>query len=896
MWARVYSLVLLGVFSFSFLALVVPHKALAAGEKYEWVDKITINVSGGRYQSGFQLKKLSSDFTIAGSGIAYDTSGCQLSVSLTVGSDPGKGTVEVSAPLAGAIGGNACSSDILSQYDKNVSIANPANATKAPVVTGPTEVDSKKITVVSVVPSDQNFPASKDTITLHKGQQSGKIVDRKTTSTDFTSGTQKGFTVGFDNLTAGDTYTACSSVLNKCTTFVKQPSSASDRVTISGQGITKEQAARTCESQGGSLAWMLCPVLVLLDNGIDFLSNSVESLLLVDASKYNDPSIVQTWRVMRNVALLLLVPMMLLMVIGTALEFGPFDAYTVRKALPRMLFAVVFITLSLYITQFLVNVSNVVGTGVQGIVLSATDSPKSLADTYSAAGGALFSTIAAGGAIGGGAYVVLSAGAGSGIGALLGLLGSLALVTFVALLIAYLVLVIRELLIIVLIIAAPLAILVWIFPDNDKMWKIWKSTFTALLMMFPLIMLLIASGKLFANIIGDTENSFTAFFLKIIAYVGPFFFIPATFKYGLGAFSSLAGAINDRGRGIFDRQRKRRAEIRQRLHENNMTGRSWLGSGKTGSTYRRVATGSFGPTKRARGKFQANELAIRARAAEEAIKMDNGRAFADDNATAAALYATSANDFIRRYIDNGGGDETDARRALSALEIGSGSRVGSGTMRAAAFRARAASSKGYAAGAEGIQELYQDAAALEKAGILARGDAAQAIKSNKARADQSGAGYGEVFAGLAKANAGTFSQTDANLLLRQALDGSRAGDIVAGHTDAVKALAPVMLERLEEAFNSGNNIEINRQLAEIAGRYDAMAQISPNSARVMAKQVLSMPAGATGTTVQDAIEKARSNPDFVTMRREYGSAERAAAAQAAAQPAPEQPGGPPGAI
>jgi hypothetical protein len=577
-WARILPLVLLGLFSFSFLTLLLtPGKVLAAGETYQWVDKITITASGGRFKEATQLTKLSDSFTVAGRGFAIDTSGCQVGISITPNaSDPSKGVVDASLP-AGAFG-SGCSSDILAQYTKNVTISNTGNAGKTPTSTEGTGVDSKKITVVAVVPSDQSFPGARDTIVLHKGQESGKVIERKTATTEFTAGTQKGFSVDFNNLSPGDTYTVCSNVLKKCTTFVKQPSSAATRITISGEGISKEDAARTCESEGGSLAWMLCPVLVLLDNGINFLTNGIESLLEVDESKYNDPSLVQTWRVLRNIALLLLIPMMLLMVIGTALEFGPFDAYTVKKALPRMFLAVLFITLSLFITQFFLNVSNVVGRGIEGLVLSASNSPDSLADSYSAAGGLLFSTVVAGGAAGGIAIV----GAVGATGALLSMLGSLALVTFVGLLIGYLVLVIRELLILVLMIAAPLAILVWVFPDNDKLWKIWKTTFIALLMMFPIIMLLISSGKLFANVIGDSQNSFTAFFLKIIAYVAPFFFIPATFKYGLGAFSSVAGVMNDRSRGLFDRQRKKRAErgafIRQKVGANTVARRADLTS------------------------------------------------------------------------------------------------------------------------------------------------------------------------------------------------------------------------------------------------------------------------------------------------------------------------------
>lgn len=362
-----------------------------------------------------------------------------------------------------------------------------------------------------------------------------------------------------------------------------------------GQETTQIDPAATtldkesCESLGNPLSWILCPGLALLDGGIYLLTQGIESLLNVDESKYNNDSLVQIWQVMRNIALLILVPMMLLMVIGTALEFGPFDAYTVKKALPRMVLAVMFITLSLPITQFFINVSNVVGVGIQGLVLSASDSPSSLLELYDVGEATGLTGLVVGGAI-----------VAGGTGAItLGVIASLGLVAFVTLLIGFLVLIVRELLILVLMVVAPLAILVWIFPANDKLWKIWKTTFIALLMMFPLIMLLISSGKVFAGIIGDVQGSFTALFLKIIVLIAPFFFIPATFKYGLGVFGNIAGIINDRSRGLFDRQRKFREGSRANASARAKAGQRFAGGNKDnwrGKLNRGIAGGVNAPS------------------------------------------------------------------------------------------------------------------------------------------------------------------------------------------------------------------------------------------------------------------------------------------------------------
>ena len=62
----------------------------------------------------------------------------------------------------------------------------------------------------------------------------------------------------------------------------------------------------------------------------------------------------------------------------------------------------------------------------------------------------------------------------------------------------------RQLLILVLVLFAPLAILSWIFPGNDKLWKLWWETFTKMLLAFPLIMLLIGGTRIVAYVISKS--------------------------------------------------------------------------------------------------------------------------------------------------------------------------------------------------------------------------------------------------------------------------------------------------------------------------------------------------------------------------------------------------------
>lgn len=316
-------------------------------------------------------------------------------------------------------------------------------------------------------------------------------------------------------------------------------------------GNTDEEP--NCEDTSGPLGWLACSVVASLDGAITFLDGEIQERLIVSESKYEDTNIEKVWENIRNVAFLILVPIMLVMVIGTAVGFGPFDAYTVKKALPRMFAAVIFIALSLPVCQFFIQLANIAGTGILGLMTAPfTDSNQlTLASLYGEVGS--LGIGAAAGAAAVGLFWYLAAG---GIG--IGIVISYAFVFMLILLLAYLILLIRELAIIFLLVIAPIAVLAWIFPGNDKPWKLWRGAFLNLLIMFPLIMGLIAAGRIMASLIDTSQGDFASFFLKLTAYIIPYLFIPATFKLAGGIFATVAGIANDRSRGLFDRNKKYR--------------------------------------------------------------------------------------------------------------------------------------------------------------------------------------------------------------------------------------------------------------------------------------------------------------------------------------------------
>lgn len=359
---------------------------------------------------------------------------------------------------------------------------------------------------------------------------------------------------------------------------------AKSKPPVEAGGDLTGTSRNSCESEGTTLSWIICPLLTLADKTVSGLDSAINSLLTIPDGYLTDGNMETTWKRLRTIAYVILIPIMLVMVIGTALGFDFISAYTAKRALPRLVIAAIFIAVSWELTKFLVVLSNDIGSSLAGLISHSFGGYNNitLASIFKPDGldsGSLF----VGMVVGGTALVTFTS---------IGIIASYALISVVALLIGFVVLAFRQMLIIALMLLAPLAILAWIFPGNDKFWKLWWESFSKLLLLYPLIALLLAAGKSFAVIVSDIDSGTAGTFIKLTAYIGPYFLIPAMFKLAGGTFATISGMANDRGRGLFDRQRKKRAETRAHLKEKASMGHRFNPNraGLTGALARKLNT------------------------------------------------------------------------------------------------------------------------------------------------------------------------------------------------------------------------------------------------------------------------------------------------------------------
>ena len=733
---------------------------------------------------------------------------------------------------------------------------------------------------------------------------------------------------------------------------------AAQKAAVPATGVTPGQSA---DNSGGELAteqdpeldcsvtwnpttWIVCPFIKLINATLYGLDNAIVGLLTVEQDKIFDDSkapgqgYYEAWKAFRGIALGLLVAGALIMIISQALGFDFLDAYTIKKILPRLVVAIIGISLSWEIMRWFVVFTNDLGLGIRQIIyypfltgLGATSGNSEIIE-------------------GGESMIIflLSGGAMLGLG-LMGIL-SFGLTALLALFVAFLVLVLRQLIIVVLVLFAPIAIAAYILPNTQSIWKLWYESFTKALMMFPIIMAFLAVGRIIAMTSSTDDATFVGQLVAFVAYIIPYFLIPLTFRFAGGALRTLGGFVNDKGRGGFDRLKKfRQGQVSKNMsamkHGNRFQSENWAANkfNRTTGNIAAIPHAGWNPKQmKSRMKaHQSNESMLEA--AEYSEKNHAFQAIKqNDDFLQAAIHGKGKDENVRKYLQ----DINAKSIAKGGPEIYSDAAIDQGvaTIRAArrdaspevfdtaAALALPATGTAFKGGAGEMHDLINEVAGNDrvKAGRMLA--AMRGGASSARRFDLAGGGFGSQmgvmenqFKHSQDPTKGLSTQQASQQIFEESLEGQGGAYVAGGRKTAVQNLAPVMLKQIGKQLRTGDEQGVARELAALAGRHDAMASVAPENARVLADEtfgeaidvntlrpqmrvlldnainVRDANGKVTGTkatiTVREAMDSLRGNNDFQNMRREYQMAgmnaaqaqQMGAAAQAALQ---AQGGGP----
>lgn len=435
------------------------------------------------------------------------------------------------------------------------------------------------------------------------------------------------------------------------------------------QAAALAEGADRCDAKFyNPLSWFICPVVDMAFGFIEHMDNAINTLMTVDTGsifnsdneredRKTSSAYYEAWSAFRFIALGIVVIATLVVIVASAFGYELLDAYTIRKALPRVLLAVILISLSWQIMEFLITLTNDVGNGVRALIYAPFADFERAQIRFGEQ--SLFTLLFGAGMI------------AMGIGGLLSFIAT----AFLAVLVAFLVLVIREMIIITLVILAPIAFALLILPNTQKGWQFWQNTLTAMLVAFPIIAAFIAVGRVFSAVAfqngeAGTLNSIIAF----LAYFLPYFLLPLTFRMAGGILATIGNIANSSERGAFDRLKKYRqgkvAQNTQAMKEGKRFqehGGKWIGMPTRGfnKTTQGVAVGWKGRYGvGARGQ-EARDIANRNSMAD-IQKSPGWNAIQEDDDTLRALTYSSASEANKGLFER---NIEDARTKLADGKI-----------------------------------------------------------------------------------------------------------------------------------------------------------------------------------------------------------------------------------
>ncbi len=732
----------------------------------------------------------------------------------------------------------------------------------------------------SKIKPDQLVNIGDDVITLKQGNNTigTQKVKPQLANLPSVDGGDLFYTATFDPVQPG-TYSVCSEKATTCVEFQKA-ANADKPVEITGQnppiatpGADEEKVCSTGTGLANTLSWVLCPLAQLMVDATGFIErNLIIPYLTVSPLQTGDNPVYKLWESVRNIANVLFIVAFFIIIFSQATSLG-LSNYGIKRLLPRLGFVAIGTNLSYFVVAFAIDAFNVFGAGISELVMTAIAGGGGTGGAEPNGGNIFAITVVVGAPL-------LLATAITSAGAVLGWLFSLLGIAFLILLIAVIVLVLRQMIILLLVIVAPLAFVAWLLPNTEKYFTKWRSLLIQLLMMYPLIVLLFATGKIVQRLIvgydfdlasgeGVAEGSAEA--IKVImgffAAAVPLVALPATFAAAGGLMGKMYGALQTRGRDWgkagFGKARERlEPRIREKqlqMSRSNSRVLRTLGGGRLlRREYQRQRR--EGEYERAKAEYLANQVLGNKKFAKSAAGIGGqegvGRVTAYAENVIAKLDADElrmAMDQLRRSVESHQGAASGVDRHGNVLN-GGGALDQDAALIALAQGGKLTTADGKTV--DGSTRLYREAA-MQKLANLGRSDQIRTVQDYYANdptlaADQKQEGT----AAVRRAINDNFSP-----LLGKAPDlvkgpGTAFGD-ATGETMASfnKGTIAAMARHMDNMRATGDTAAFNKAAAALESSIESIAktpQLASKFSGDSGKELLRMAAGGPGTGIDAA--------------------------------------------
>ncbi len=365
---------------------------------------------------------------------------------------------------------------------------------------------------------------------------------------------------------------------------------ASGKVIVDGKCVAKPVDAPKTSCTIDGIGWIICPVMNFMGKVVDGSYGVVDGLLKTPFMNTNtaDPAngTYQAWAIMRNIANVAFVIAFLIIIFSQMTSVG-ITNYGVKKMLPRLIIAAILVNVSYFICAIAVDISNILGSSMKQVFdnigqdLQIKSNQASFPNAFTTGTGwqGIVGFMLAGAV---GASIALYAGLSILLPALIAAV--LAIVT------VFLVLTMRQALLIILIVISPLAFVAYLLPNTEEWFKKWRKLFQSLLLMYPVIAVLFGGSALASQVItASDKNSFAVQVMGALVAILPLFLTVTIMKGAssmlgkVGGFVSSNGMVNKAKKGAegYRTNRQEYRKLKSMNGERSLPGTGWAAKRRT---------------------------------------------------------------------------------------------------------------------------------------------------------------------------------------------------------------------------------------------------------------------------------------------------------------------------
>lgn len=302
-----------------------------------------------------------------------------------------------------------------------------------------------------------------------------------------------------------------------------------------------DEPATSCVIDG--IGWIVCPVLNAIGGVSDAMYGWISSILLLNPLQMNDENGDPTpqytgWKTIRDISNVLLVIVFLIIIFSQITSIGVTN-YGIKKLLPRVILVAVLVNVSFLVMMVAIDVVNLIGTSLYNILVGLAPDVTGTSIAADNAIGSFVTGIVTGSLVGAGVTI---AGGIIGAPALALLAVPFIIVAVLALFAAIATLFVRNALVIILVLLAPLAFAAFLLPNTKSLFDRWRKLTVGILFLYPTAALLFGGTKFAAYTLANDDQPLSIL-VAVFVMAAPLGLLPWLAASSGGILGTIGGRL-----------------------------------------------------------------------------------------------------------------------------------------------------------------------------------------------------------------------------------------------------------------------------------------------------------------------------------------------------------------